>query len=87
MKLTEALKIILEFEEKDANYGFYDPAEDKLAQRHLDDTRKKKLTLKHLNRLKKIRATKKLAQIQKKGLLNLMYGAGSGEEEGGGSPF
>jgi len=87
MKLTEALKIILEFEQENANFGFYDPSEDKIAQRNLDDTRKTKLTLKHLNRLKKIRATKKLAHVQKTGLLQLMYGSAGGEEEGGASPF
>jgi len=87
MKLTEALKIILEFEDKDLMTGFYDPSEDKIGQRQLDDTRKTTLTLKHLNRLKKIRATKKLAQLQKRGLLNLMYGASSGEEGGGEAPF
>lgn len=86
MKLTEALKIILEFNDENIQYSMRDVSQDEIGKRNLDDTRKPKLTLRDLNRLKKIRATRKLAQLQKKGLLQLMYGQGGGEEEAA-SPF
>lgn len=86
MKLTEAFKIMLEFDDKE-ELGMFDPAEDKIERRTMDDSRKPKLTLRHLNRLKKIRATRKLDLLKKESLLGLMYGKPAGEEEGGGSPF
>ena len=76
MKLNEFLS------QDDIATGYYDPAEDKVTKRELNDTRKPKLTLKHLNKLKKMRALRMLEKLKREDLLDIMYG-GSGEEEGG----
>ena len=68
----------------DENSGRYNPKEDSFTQRNPHDSRKPTLTLRRLNRLKKIRATKKLEQLKRENLLGVMYGQGTGEEEGGG---
>lgn len=81
----KANEFIVEAEEQDI--GRYDPTEDELSRLHFDDTRKPKLTLQNLNRLKKIRATKKLEQLQKEDLLQIMYGAPAGGEEEAGAEF
>lgn len=80
---------LLEFEESDLSTGYYDPAEDKVERRELDDTRKPLLKLSDLNRLKKMRALKHLERLEREDLLSIMYGeptAGSGPSFGG-SPF
>lgn len=82
---------LIEFAEQDLATGFYDPAEDKINQRHLGDTRKPKLTLRHLNRLKKMRALKQLEALKREDVLTIMYGAtddqGGGFGGGGGGMF
>lgn len=77
------MKAIELFEVEQRDIGRYDPEKDELSRFNLDQTRRPKITLRHLNRLKKIRATKKLEQLQKESLLQVMYGASTEEEEGG----
>lgn len=62
--------------------GYYDPAEDNVTQRKLNDTRKPKLTLKHLNKLKKMRALRMLEKLKREDLLDIMYGDPPGEQGG-----
>lgn len=54
--------------------SLYNPEEDKFLKASLFDTRKPKLTLKSINKLKKIRASKKLSQIKRADMLNVIYG-------------
>ncbi len=76
MKLFEFL------DDDDLQTGYYDPAEDKVNKRELNDTRKPVLTLKHLNKLKKMRALRMLEKLKREDLLAIMYGATA--DEGGG---
>lgn len=54
--------------------GIYEPAEDRLGQRQMTDTRTNKLTLRVLNRLKHIRNALRAEKEKKIGLLATMYG-------------
>lgn len=54
--------------------GYYDPSQDELNRRSLNDTRKPKLTLRALNRLKKMRAMKQLEALKREDILTIMYG-------------
>ena len=66
------------------NLSNYNVNDDKVNTRSRDDTRKPKLMLRDINKLKKIRALKKLAALKREDVLELMYGAASGDEGGGG---
>lgn len=82
MRLNEFL------EQNDLETGYYDPAEDKVNKRELNDTRKPILTLKHLNRLKKMRALRMLEKLKREDLLAIMYGAPADDSGGmGGMGF
>ena len=50
--------------------------------RHFKDTRHAKLTLDDVTRLKKIRAMRRIDQLERQELFNLMY-AGGGDDDGG----
>lgn len=76
MRLNEFLS------QDDLETGYYDPAEDKVNKRELNDTRKPILTLKHLNKLKKMRALRMLEKLKREDLLTIMYG--QGEDDSGG---
>jgi hypothetical protein len=69
--------------EINANYGYYDPDDDKLNQFKKSDTRKSRLTLRDLNKLKKIRATRRLEMLQRNDMLELIYGEPDGGDDGG----
>ena len=68
------------------NLSNYDVNDDKINTRSRDDTRKPRLLLRDINKLKKIRALKKLAALKRQDVLELMYGAGGGDEGGFGGP-
>lgn len=55
--------------------GFYNPANDKVSQSQMHDTRKPRLTLVHLVKLRNMRIQKQLENLQKKDFLELIYGA------------
>lgn len=79
---------LVEFNDQEIATGYYDPAEDNLNRRELDDTRKPVLTLRHLNRLKKMRALRTLENLKREDLLAIMYGAPAGGDGGfGGGMF
>ena len=63
-----------------SDVGYYQPEDDKVRTAKLGQTRRPILTLKRLNRLKKIRATRKLEQIKRAELLQIMYGQPEAEE-------
>jgi hypothetical protein len=78
-----------EFLNKDEiSTGYYDPSEDNVTKRKLNDTRKPVLTLKHLNKLKKMRALRMLEKLKREDLLAVMYGQPEGDDGGmGGMGF
>lgn len=81
---------LFEFDEREMSTGYYDPSQDKVEQRKLDDTRKPILRLVDLNRLKKMRALQQLERLEREDLLAIMYAApadDSGMGGGMGSPF
>lgn len=67
--------------ESDEGLGVYNPEEDAVQKRELDDTRKPKLTLRMINRLKKIRATKALELAKKDEFLGQMYGNNESDDD------
>lgn len=69
-------------ENDEPDTSLYDPAEDKVRQAQLDDTRKPSLTLRMINRLKKMRASKRIEHATKKEFLGIMYGKPPAEDEG-----
>ena len=77
----KAKELLIELEDRDI--GYYDPAEDDLSRAFVHDSHKPKLTLRHLNRLKKIRATRKLDNLKKQDLLDVMYSVPEEEAESG----
>lgn len=52
---------------------FYDPADDKLGQAKMDDTRRPRLTLHHLQKLRKSRDAEKYEKAQHLDFLPDMY--------------
>ena len=59
------MKIVEFVEQRDLETAIYDPAQDELNKRHIDDTRKTKLTLGDLNRLNKVRAFRKIEALKR----------------------
>ena len=74
---------IYEFDQREVETGYYDPARDEMQKRNLDDTRKPLLTLAILNRLKRMRALKKLEALKRQDLLSVMYAAPEADAGGG----
>lgn len=74
---------IYEFDQREVETGYYDPASDDMSKRNLDDTRKPLLTLAILNRLKRMRALKKLEALKRQDLLSVMYAAPEADAGGG----
>lgn len=62
---------------------YYDPADDKLGQAEMDDTRRPRLTMHHLQKLRKSRDAEKFEKAQHLDFLPDMY-AQPAESEGGG---
>jgi hypothetical protein len=62
---------------------YYDPADDKLGQAKMDDTRRPRLTMHHLQKLRKSRDVEKYEKAQHLNFLPDMYGV-TAEPEGGG---
>ena len=60
----------------------YDPADDKLGQAKMDDTRRPRLTLLHLQKLRKSRDVEKYDRIQHTAFLPDMYGVSAQPEAG-----
>ncbi len=77
MKLLELL------DQQDYQTAYYDPSQDVVNAKNMNDTRKPILTLKHLNRLKRIRALKKLEDLKRQDLLGIMYGLPAEDAAGG----
>lgn len=61
---------------------YYDPADDKLGQAKMDDTRRPRLTLTHLQKLRKSRDAEKYEKAQHLDFLPDMY-AQAAPEAGG----
>ena len=61
---------------------FYDPEQDKLERRSVDDTRKSKLTLDQLNKLRRIRDIKMAEKKRHDEFVKIMYATPT-EEPGG----
>ena len=74
-------------QEIESTYGYYSPEDDQLNRFKKTDTRKSKLTLRAVNKLKKIKATRRLEQLKRNDMLELIYGSGGGDEGGGGGGF
>ncbi len=53
---------------------YYDPADDKLGQAKMDDTRRPRLTMVHLQKLRKSRDAEKYEKAQHLDFLPDMYG-------------
>lgn len=60
---------------KDLLVEFYDPADDKLGQARMDDTRRPRLTMVHLQKLRKARDSERYEMAQHSEFLPDMYGA------------
>jgi hypothetical protein len=58
---------------KDLLVEFYDPADDKLGQAKMDDTRRPRLTMTHLQKLRKSRDAEKYEKAQHLDFLPDMY--------------
>jgi hypothetical protein len=91
--LNTCIMRILEFLDQQAlQTAYYDPSQDTAEMRVPTDTRKPKLSLAQLARLRHIRAMKKLEQLKREDVLELMYsvpdegegGMGMGGAPGGG---
>jgi hypothetical protein len=74
---------LFELDQRDAEFGYYNPNADHVHGKQLGQTRAPKLTLRALNRLKKMRALKKMENMQRQDLLQAMYGQPEGEQGGG----
>jgi hypothetical protein len=61
---------------------FYDPADDKLGQAKMDDTRRPRLTMMHLQKLRKSRDAEKYEKAQHLEFLPDMYGQSVQPEQG-----
>ena len=59
----------------------YDPTDDRLNSKQLDDTRKPILTLRHLNKLRKMREFKKLEMKERKDFWKVIYGKDQAVDE------
>lgn len=59
---------------KDLLVEYYDPADDKLGQAKMDDTRRPRLTMLHLQKLRKARDAEKYERAQHTNFLPDMYG-------------
>lgn len=61
---------------------FYNPEQDQMYHRSVDDTRKSKMTLKELNKLRKYRDIKRKEKVEHNDFVRIMYAsapdAGSG---------
>lgn len=62
---------------------FYNPADDKLGQAKIDDTRRPRLTMLHLQKLRKARDVERYEQAQHLDFLPNMYGVSAENEQGG----
>jgi len=69
---------------KDLLVEFYDPADDKLGQAKMDDTRRPRLTMTHLQKLRKSRDAEKYEKAQHLNFLPDMYGVSA--EPAAGAP-
>jgi len=69
---------------KDLLVEFYDPADDKLGQAKMDDTRRPRLTMTHLQKLRKSRDAEKYEKAQHLDFLPDMYGVSA--EPAAGAP-
>lgn len=58
---------------KDILLEYYDPADDKMLQAHLSDTRKPHLTFKHLNKLRKMEKLKAIEKANHLKLVSVLY--------------
>jgi len=67
---------------RDLLVEFYDPADDRLGQYKLDDTRRPRLTMVHLQKLRKARDAEMYDKLQHLEFLPDMYGA-SAQPDGG----
>lgn len=61
---------------------FYDPADDKLGQAKMDDTRRPRLTMTHLQKLRKSRDAERYEQAQHLNFLPDMYGVSAEADQG-----
>lgn len=52
---------------------FYEPADDKLNQAELSDTRRPRLTLKHLNKLRKLRDIEREERAEHLKIVQVIY--------------
>ena len=68
---------------KELLFEYYDPADDKLGQAKMDDTRRPRLTMVHLQKLRKSRDVEKYERAQHLEFLPDMY-AQPAEPSGGG---
>ncbi len=68
---------------KDLLVEYYDPADDKLGQAKMDDTRRPRLTMVHLQKLRKSRDAEKYEKAQHLEFLPDMYGQPPAQEGGG----
>lgn len=59
---------------------FYNPENDKVDYRNIDDTRKPILTLAQLNKLRKIREIKRAEEIEHSKFVRVMYTATAPEQ-------
>jgi hypothetical protein len=62
---------------------YYDPADDKLGQAKMDDTRRPRLTMHHLQKLRKSRDVEKYEKAQHLTFLPDMYGVTAQSDAGG----
>jgi len=69
----------------DIDPTFRDNNQDKLMQRQIENSRKPTITLAALNKLKKMRAAKDLENLMRADTLEIIYGSGGDEAQGG--PF
>jgi hypothetical protein len=59
---------------------FYNPEDDNVDSRQVDDTRKPVLTLEQLNKLRKIREIKKAEAIEHEKFVRVMYAQAAQEQ-------
>jgi hypothetical protein len=62
---------------------FYNPADDKLGQAKMDDTRRPRLTMLHLQKLRKSRDAERFEKEQHLDFLPDMYGVSSTPDQSG----
>jgi len=68
---------------RDLLVEFYDPADDKLGQAKMDDTRRPRLTMLHIQKLRKARDAEKYETAQHLNFLPDMYGVSAQPDAGG----